>query len=164
MLIQQTAAKIGGIVAEKNDSYGDAFIESSEILKILFPNGIQLKDYTVIDPLLRIFHKMKRIANNPDAFGEDAWLDIAGYGILMSWYNDKQKESVSEDYIADKADEININCAVKSILKEELDEYQKAIATMVLEIVNDSKKKKKKRRKVNRKTTKRRTRKKRLVY
>jgi len=73
---------LGILLEEKNKSYGSAFSQSSEVLKILYPNGIQPDQYTDLLLTTRILDKLFRIANDKSAFNEEPWKDIAGYGIL----------------------------------------------------------------------------------
>lgn len=75
---------IGELVDHKNKAYGDSFHKSEEFLRLLFPDGIKPDQYKNVLGLIRIWDKMKRIATNEDAFGENPWRDIGGYGILMS--------------------------------------------------------------------------------
>jgi hypothetical protein len=75
---------IGKLVDEKNKAYGDSFNKCSEFLKILYPFGVKPEDYTDLLGIVRVFDKLMRIANKKDAFGENPWNDIAGYGILNS--------------------------------------------------------------------------------
>lgn len=82
---------IGELVASKNRAYGDSFAHSGEILKLLFPNGVPVEQYTVVLALVRILDKIFRLATNPTYNSENCWHDIAGYCILMSGY-EKQKE------------------------------------------------------------------------
>ena len=72
---------IGKLVAEKNESYGDSFILSGEILKILYPKGIQPEQYDDVLLIARIVDKLFRVVNAKHAFGESPYADIAGYGI-----------------------------------------------------------------------------------
>lgn len=73
------ATKLGGLVAERNKSYGNSFAKTGDFLRLLYPNGIQPEQ--MVDALLlsRIFDKQMRIANG---HREDSYEDIAGYGIL----------------------------------------------------------------------------------
>lgn len=73
---------IGELVHEKNLAYGDSFKQCGEFLKLLYPNGISVEQFTDMLAIVRIFDKMKRIATNKDAFGENPWQDIGGYSIL----------------------------------------------------------------------------------
>lgn len=74
--------EIGELVEEKNEAYGDSFAVSGEFLKLLWPDGIPVEDYSDALALVRIFDKCKRIATRKDAFGESPYRDIAGYGLL----------------------------------------------------------------------------------
>jgi len=84
MSYKETAEEIGQLVEEKNEAYGNSFAKSEEMLKILYPDGIPQDSYEDVLLLARIFDKMMRIANRKEAFDEDPYRDIAGYGILGS--------------------------------------------------------------------------------
>jgi len=84
MTYRETAEEIGRLVEEKNEAYGNSFAKSEEMLKILYPDGIPEDSYEDVLLLARIFDKMMRIANKKEAFDEDPYRDIAGYGILGS--------------------------------------------------------------------------------
>lgn len=84
MSYRETAEEIGKLVEEKNEAYGNSFAKSEEMLKILYPDGIPEDSYEDVLLLARIFDKMMRIANQKEAFDEDPYKDIAGYGILGS--------------------------------------------------------------------------------
>lgn len=73
---------IGELVQKKNDAYGDAFAQSEKILKVLFPNGVPVDKYTDMLAIVRVVDKLFRIANRKDAFGENPWMDVSGYGLL----------------------------------------------------------------------------------
>ena len=75
--------RIGELVDVKNDAYGNAFHKSGEFLKVLYPNGIKPEQYKDMLAVVRIFDKLMRIANGNQG-DENAYMDIAGYGILMS--------------------------------------------------------------------------------
>lgn len=85
--ISSIARELGQLVEQKNKDYGDAFIKVSNALKILYPDGISPEQYQDVAVLIRVFDKMMRISHG--ASTEDPWKDIAGYGILMDWYNKK---------------------------------------------------------------------------
>lgn len=76
------ALEIGKLVQEKNAQYGDSVNNTEEFLNILFPNGIDPENYKNIGVIVRVWDKLKRIANGNKG-KENAWQDIAGYGILM---------------------------------------------------------------------------------
>lgn len=80
---ERIGKEIGKLVDVKNAQYGDAINNTKEFLQILFPDGIKPEQYGEVGLLVRVFDKMKRIANG-NRGGENAWNDIAGYGILMS--------------------------------------------------------------------------------
>lgn len=79
---EEIGRSIGALVAEKNAAYGDSFARSGEILRILYPNGIQPEQYTDALGMIRLIDKMFRIATRKSAFGESPWTDATGYGIL----------------------------------------------------------------------------------
>lgn len=86
------AEEIGKLVTEKNKAYGNAFFECSEFLKLLYPNGINPENYGDMLFVCRVFDKLKRIATNKNAFSEDPYKDIIGYGLLATHNNKKRKE------------------------------------------------------------------------
>lgn len=75
---------IGQLVDKKNQAYGNSYAKSGEFLRLLYPNGIKPEQYDDMLGLIRLFDKQMRIANNKQAFGENPWNDIAGYGLLYS--------------------------------------------------------------------------------
>lgn len=79
---EKLGAEIGKLVAEKQTAYGDSFGKSGNVLRILYPNGIQPDQYNDALAVVRIIDKLFRIANNKDVFGESPYKDIAGYAIL----------------------------------------------------------------------------------
>lgn len=84
MKFKKKAEEIGDLVEEKNAAYGNSFEESEKIMRVLYPNGISPDQYKDALAMIRVIDKQFRIANKKDAFGENPWSDIAGYGILMS--------------------------------------------------------------------------------
>lgn len=98
--IQEMAEKIGKITAEKNIAYGSAFAESGKILSILFPLGVKPDQYQDLLLVTRILDKLFRIANDRDAFNEDPYMDISGYGLLgavsVSSKQQKKTENIKE--------------------------------------------------------------------
>lgn len=83
MNYSQTGKRIGELVQLKNEQYGNAFHEAGNFLEILFPHGIRPEQYKDMLGIIRVFDKQMRIANGNKG-DENAWYDIAGYGILMS--------------------------------------------------------------------------------
>jgi len=94
MSYEQIGKEIGSLVDKKNAAYGSSFDNSGEILKVLFPNGISPDKYTDMLAIVRILDKLFRIANDKNAFSEDPWQDIAGYGILGTAKKRADKESL----------------------------------------------------------------------
>lgn len=80
--LKEISLELGSLLEEKNRSYGSAFSESSKILKILYPDGVLPDQYTDLLLTTRILDKLFRIATNKEAFNEEPWKDIAGYGLL----------------------------------------------------------------------------------
>jgi len=82
MKFEKSATDIDKLVDEKNIAYGSAFEKSEEILKVLYPNGVEPKQYKDMLAVTRIVDKLFRIATQKEAFDESPFKDIAGYGIL----------------------------------------------------------------------------------
>jgi hypothetical protein len=80
--LKEISLDLGSLLEEKNKAYGSAFSKSSEVLKILYPNGIDPEQYTDLLLTTRILDKLFRIATDKSAFNEEPWKDIAGYGLL----------------------------------------------------------------------------------
>ena len=81
--VRSVACDVVVVVEEKNREYGSAFQKVSEILAILFPNGIPTNKYHDVAILIRVLDKVCRIANaNSKDVKKDAWLDICGYALL----------------------------------------------------------------------------------
>ena len=89
--LKQLSLELGSLLEEKNKAYGSAFSKSSEILKILYPDGIQPDQYTDLLLTTRILDKLFRIATDKSAFNEEPWKDIAGYGILGIYKEQKEE-------------------------------------------------------------------------
>jgi len=73
---------IGKLVQDKNKAYGDSFGRACEILKVLYPAGINPEQYRDALAITRVIDKLFRLANKKDAFGESPWKDICGYAML----------------------------------------------------------------------------------
>jgi hypothetical protein len=73
---------VGELVSDKQKAYGDSFGRSGECLRQMFPDGIQPSQYDDLLTIARILDKLFRIANDPDAFAENPYQDIVGYGLL----------------------------------------------------------------------------------
>ena len=82
MKFEKIGTEIGKLVDKKNEAYGSSFEKSEQILKVLYPDGIEPTQYKDMLAITRILDKLFRISNRKDAFGESPFKDIAGYGIL----------------------------------------------------------------------------------
>jgi len=87
MTYEQKAKELGKLVDEKQAAYGDSFGKSGEIVKILYPDGVQPEQYKDFLAITRIIDKLFRIANQKDYADEDPFSDIAGYGLLGTGQN-----------------------------------------------------------------------------
>lgn len=74
--------EIGELVASKQQAYGDSFGRSGKVLEQLYPDGIPVAAYPDALAVIRVVDKLFRIATAKDAFGEDPWRDVTGYGLL----------------------------------------------------------------------------------
>lgn len=81
------AVEVANLVIEKQIAYGDAFGQAGRVLEILYPGGIKCEQYTDVLTIVRVLDKLFRIANQKEAFGEDPWKDITGYGLLSTVRN-----------------------------------------------------------------------------
>lgn len=87
--------ELGELVEEKNAAYGDAGLVVAQCMKALYPNGIPTDKIDNALYTVRVLDKLCRIANRKDAFGENPWKDIGGYGILVS-VNDERRSDGSD--------------------------------------------------------------------
>ena len=78
----QEALNLAELVIRKQMAYGNSFGRSHEIIRLLYPCGIRPDQYQDALAVIRVIDKLFRIANQKNAFGEDPWRDIAGYGLL----------------------------------------------------------------------------------
>jgi hypothetical protein len=85
------AMKIASLVEEKQIAYGDSFGRSADFLHLLYPEGVPVNKYKDMLAQVRVFDKLMRIANKKEAFGENPWEDIVGYG-LLSCKEEEQEE------------------------------------------------------------------------
>lgn len=91
MIFEKIGTNIGKLVDQKNAAYGSSFKKSEQILKVLYPEGIKPEQYGDMLAITRIVDKLFRIATKKDAFGENPFKDIAGYGILGVFNGDKEE-------------------------------------------------------------------------
>ena len=87
----EISKEIGELVEKKNLAYGSAFEKAGDILKILYPDGIRIDQYTDVLATVRILDKLFRIATNKIAFDEEPWKDIMGYALLSVFNAEKNK-------------------------------------------------------------------------
>lgn len=81
-IFMQLATDLGKLLAEKNQAYGDAFSKTTQILTLLYPQGIKVEQFKDVHVLVRMLDKMSRIAQDNDPLGESPYKDLAGYAIL----------------------------------------------------------------------------------
>ena len=79
---QKIGDAVGKLVGEKQAAYGDSFGKSGECLRQMYPDGIKPEQYDDLLTIVRILDKLFRIANDPEAFAENPYQDIVGYGLL----------------------------------------------------------------------------------
>lgn len=102
----ELAKEIGALVDEKNKAYGNSFEQAGEFLKLLYPDGIKPEQYGNMLSLVRIFDKLKRIATDKDAFGEDPFSDIVGYGLLAVEKNKREKGKTEKQLLLEKLEKL----------------------------------------------------------
>lgn len=87
---EKAGAEIGRLVQEKQAAYGDSYGNADKILKVLYPGGVRPDQYCDMLGVIRCIDKLFRVANSKNAFGENPWKDIAGYGLLGCVKQDKE--------------------------------------------------------------------------
>lgn len=117
---ENLAKEIGKLVDDKNKNYGNAFVESEKVLKVLYPNGIKSEQYLDLLAITRILDKIFRMANNPDAYGENPTRDLVGYGLLWTLARESKDDNVcytrsngynlKEDIKIHKAEVLGLDC------------------------------------------------------
>ncbi len=75
-------SEIGTLVEVKQAAYGDAFGKAGDVLRLLYPRGIDPEQLDDALAVVRVVDKLFRIATDRDALGESPWRDIAGYALL----------------------------------------------------------------------------------
>ena len=88
----EEAINLAELLVKKQIAYGDAFGQSQKVIRALYPKGIQPDQYQDALAIIRVIDKLFRIANQKNAFGEDPWRDIAGYGLLSVVHHKKNRE------------------------------------------------------------------------
>lgn len=112
------AIELSQLVARKQDAYGNSVGRSPEILKILYPVGIRLDQYNDLMMITRTLDKLFRIATDKKAFGEDPWLDIAGYGLLSSVSNQLNSKPIKLEMKIDASGFQKIKDDLDNIVKD----------------------------------------------
>lgn len=81
---EELAVSIGRMTDEKSRQYGDSAQRAEAIMKVLYPNGVPVNAFKNALLVIRICDKLCRIATAAEGDNEDAWRDIAGYGLIGS--------------------------------------------------------------------------------
>ena len=76
------SAELGPFLVSKNEAYGDATRRIVTVLEAFYPAGIPRDQIENAYYMIQILNKLSRVAQNNDPFGEDPWLDSAGYAVL----------------------------------------------------------------------------------
>ena len=88
---------VGDLVEKKQKAYGDSFGRSGECLRQMFPDCIKPEQYDDLLTIARIIDKLFRIANDANAFEENPYQDIVGYGLLaMNRHNSSNDKDLDE--------------------------------------------------------------------
>lgn len=82
MEFEDRGKKLGQLVDKKQAQYGDAITASEQIMNILFPEGIPKEKVKLSLLIVRIVDKLCRLSRGNGKGDEDAFGDIAGYGLL----------------------------------------------------------------------------------
>ena len=77
----EKAREIGELVERKQKEYGDSWGKAGKILAILYPDGVRPDQYHTFLGITRVIDKLCRLANGNQG-EENAWEDLAGYGLL----------------------------------------------------------------------------------
>ena len=78
----EAGKSVGELVQAKNQAYGDSINKASQVMNIMFPKGIPPHQVHEALLIVRILDKLFRICSDKNAFHEDPFADIAGYGLL----------------------------------------------------------------------------------
>ena len=92
---EQRGQQIGALVDSKQAQYGDAVSASHKVMLELFPQGVPVDKLGDMLLIVRIIDKLCRLTRGNGEGGEDAWADIAGYGLLGMRHRE-QVESVEQ--------------------------------------------------------------------
>lgn len=92
MSFESIAIEVAALVSEKHIAYGNSFGKAGDILKILYPNGVAIDQYTDMLTIIRMLDKLFRIATSKNAFQEDPFKDLLGYCLLALKKEADEKE------------------------------------------------------------------------
>lgn len=77
---------VGELVDSKQEQYGDSFGRSGDVIRVLYPGGIEPHQLDDALAIVRVVDKLFRIAqrreDGRDLGGESPYRDIAGYALL----------------------------------------------------------------------------------
>lgn len=79
---EKLGAEVGRICDEKNRAYGSSFHKAGEVMRILYPSGVQPEQLDDALTIVRMLDKLFRIATDRDALGESPYSDLLGYSLL----------------------------------------------------------------------------------
>lgn len=82
--IYKIASDMAALVATKNKAYNDSTRKTEAILEMLFPGGVPKEKMIDLVYIIPLINKICRISGNKDAFDENPYLDIIGYGLLAA--------------------------------------------------------------------------------
>ena len=89
---EKLASEIGGLVNNRQSTYGDSFGKSGKILEVLYPDGINPSQYGELLAITRILDKLFRISTG---HLDDSYEDICGYALLGAVRNQRTKKGRS---------------------------------------------------------------------
>lgn len=101
---QDAAKMVANVLTEKNASYGDATTVTASIAKLLWSEGIPVSQLDEALVVIRMLDKLCRIAKGTKFANEDAWLDLAGYALLVLAKGMGEKRDACENHKAVIAD------------------------------------------------------------
>lgn len=122
--------KLGKLLQEKRKHYGQAHFKGGEVLKLLYPNGMQTEDYCHALMIARIFEKCTRIASpNRNLDAESPYFDIAGYGIIGLEIWEAERKKAQEKEIAEShgivTEEESSKPALPNVRERGIGQYKK---------------------------------------
>ena len=122
MTFEQRGQKIGALVDSKQVQYGDAVGASHKVMLELFPQGVPVDKLGDMLLIVRIIDKLCRLTRGNGEGCEDAWADIAGYGLLGMRHRE-QVEAVEQ---------MNTNKGEPLALKDVLECLERSTANVEL--------------------------------